>query len=245
MSIVDEGPLSLLTSAIGFLEAPFDEAAHALRSWCRTQWLFLRFKKGQIQDARDVMARLFPMTNVGCREVLLETDSRWVAYLNDSLLGADVHGTTSYLSEKLGTRGIMAACSRDIGFGRKQISHHNVRFSLYGPKPNPILNDLRNVQVTSDHGGRKWTFHESGKPLDFERTDAYKAKRVRDRFTVAMLEEVHACLRDPAEGHELLRPTLCLPGETTPLCCCRTGNNMGRGRGHAARGGFRRVRERG
>ncbi len=189
MSIVDEGPLSLLTSAIGFLEAPFDEAAHALRSWRRTQWLFLRFKKGQIQDARDVMARLFPMTNVGCREVLFETDSRWVAYLNDFLLGADVYGTTSYLSEKLGTRGIMAACSRDIGFGRKQISHHNVRFSLCGPKPNPILNDLRNVQVTSDYGGRKWTFHESGKPLDFERTDAYKAKRVRDRFTVAMLEE--------------------------------------------------------
>jgi hypothetical protein len=45
---------------------------------------------------------------------------------------------------------------------------------------------VRSIEATFD--GSRWIFSADGPEQWFEATDAYRARRVRDRFTSAMLE---------------------------------------------------------
>ena len=59
-------------------------------------------------------------------------------------------------------------------------------FSLYGPTKSDWLNRIRHLQVSHDVDG--WTFDEGGKLQPFEEAEAYKKRRIQDRFTFEMLE---------------------------------------------------------
>jgi hypothetical protein len=61
-----------------------------------------------------------------------------------------------------------------------------VQFELFGPLPTQFLNYVRSVSVAFD--GKRWVFNASGIEQAFEETEAYQARRVRDRFTSDMLE---------------------------------------------------------
>jgi hypothetical protein len=50
-----------------------------------------------------------------------------------------------------------------------------------------LLNIRRSISAVND-GGR-WRFDANGEPLDFERSERYKARQIRDRFTPEMLDE--------------------------------------------------------
>jgi hypothetical protein len=62
----------------------------------------------------------------------------------------------------------------------------SVQFEMLGPFKNDFLNYIRTVHASFD--GSRWVFDAVGTPQDFEELDAYKAPRVRDRFTSEMLE---------------------------------------------------------
>ncbi len=61
-----------------------------------------------------------------------------------------------------------------------------VQFELFGPLKTRFLNYVRTVSVAFD--GSRWQFNANGTVQDFEEADAYRARRVRDRFTSQMLE---------------------------------------------------------
>jgi hypothetical protein len=58
-----------------------------------------------------------------------------------------------------------------------------LRLEGIGPEPFDVI---RAVQVPEQNVGR-WSFAEGGIPLDFEDTEAYRRRRVRDRSTLEML----------------------------------------------------------
>lgn len=61
-----------------------------------------------------------------------------------------------------------------------------VQFQLFGPVQTDWLNYIRTISVAND--GTRWGFEAGGTPQDFEDPHAYRARRVRDRFTSEMLE---------------------------------------------------------
>lgn len=61
-----------------------------------------------------------------------------------------------------------------------------VQFELFGPLDTEFLNYVRTVSVVFD--GSRWQFAATGTEQAFEEVEAYRARRVRDRFTSAMLE---------------------------------------------------------
>jgi hypothetical protein len=61
-----------------------------------------------------------------------------------------------------------------------------VQFELFGPVDTEFLNYVRTVSVVFD--GSKWRFDATGTVQAFEDVAAYRARRIRDRFTSAMLE---------------------------------------------------------
>jgi hypothetical protein len=63
----------------------------------------------------------------------------------------------------------------------------SVPFELVGPELTNHSNYIRAISATNDGG--KWVFVETRDPLPFEQVGAYKARRVRDRFTSEMLAD--------------------------------------------------------
>jgi hypothetical protein len=78
----------------------------------------------------------------------------------------------------------------------------SVQFEMLGPFKNDFLNYIRTVHASFD--GSRWVFDAVGTPQDFEELDAYKAPRVRDRFTSEMLERYCKAL---AWTYSTRRPT--------------------------------------
>jgi len=60
---------------------------------------------------------------------------------------------------------------------------------VFGPHENSRGNNyLRSLGAMND-GGR-WVFDDAGEPFPFEKPKQYKARRVRDRFTLEMLKDL-------------------------------------------------------
>ena len=53
------------------------------------------------------------------------------------------------------------------------------------------MNHVRTVSLVNDDG---WSFDQSGEPFAFEETGRYAARKVRERFTFAMLKQYLAHL---------------------------------------------------
>jgi hypothetical protein len=60
-----------------------------------------------------------------------------------------------------------------------------VSFQLFGPLRTDFINYVRTVEVIYDG---KWEFILGGTEQQFEEPEAYKGRRVQDRFTSEMLE---------------------------------------------------------
>ena len=60
-------------------------------------------------------------------------------------------------------------------------------FEVYGGSKAWLAGVERSVKLLNDGG--KWRFIQDGPPLPFEDLDAYKARRVKDRFRVALLDK--------------------------------------------------------
>lgn len=73
--------------------------------------------------------------------------------------------------------------------GHRKVKATPVRstlFALYGPSNTDWLNRIRYLSVSNDVRG--WSFSESGDVQPYEEPDAYKQRRIQERFTIQMLE---------------------------------------------------------
>jgi hypothetical protein len=76
------------------------------------------------------------------------------------------------------------------------------------------LQGIRSIAAVND-GGR-WTWDESGTPQLFETPDRYAARRIRDRFTIEMLDAYCRALGIRYFDSEFYGPDAVLIEDTRP-----------------------------
>jgi hypothetical protein len=181
-----------ITSEIGFIEADRATTVREYLDWQQSidrpggrLRLSERRLRGRLEDA---LSSLLPLVDIeSSRHLFIPTASGWTAYLDNGWDGPDVFPPVSYLSERLGCTGVRAAADRhtmprdERGPGQ----YGSVQLDVWGPDGTPPLMYVRSIYAAND-GGR-WVFGQSGTPYPFEETERYRARRIRDRFTFAML----------------------------------------------------------
>ncbi len=179
-----------ITSQIGFLEGDLDRVAGELINW-----------RGELssdvppaithlhEPFPEVLAALQPLTShVTPRELVVGTVSSWTAYFDNGIRGPDPVPVMSYLARRMKTRALAisaiphTADSVNVERGR----YGAVSFELFGPSRTHFLNYIRSVALVFN--GRKWEFALGGEPQPFEELDAYRARKVNERFTFEMLD---------------------------------------------------------
>lgn len=190
-----------ITSSIGYLRQDLDSAADALIRWRRE--LFTVVESVQMMAALpECLPLLEPLTGgARPRELLVEVSGGWTAYFDCSLRGTDAVSTIGYLSERIGCQGLAVVTVphtvHDRGTGGQMGS---VQFEMFGPLRTDFMNSVRSISASFD--GNRWVFHASGTEQWFENSDAYKSRRIRDRFTAQMIDDYAKALEldvfDPA-----------------------------------------------
>ncbi len=201
--------LAPITSEIGFLAVPLEVASEALYQW---RWSLYAARGPVVRTPvsgalEDLIRRLLPLTVPAItRELLVSTESDWVAYFSNFRRGSDAGPPMSVLAGRLATRGVrICAVPHTLrGHGRAAHGRYGAAIiEIYGPRGTE-----RFVSVTNDGG--PWGFDQFGTPFSFENVDQYRAPRARDRFTILMLIEFahHLGLRPFDE--DFYQPESCL-----------------------------------
>ena len=179
-----------ITSSIGFLELPLDKAMDGLERWRRSRYSEVVTERTP-GGFPGVLSRLEPLTSGGRPRELLVSAGLWTAYFDCSLRGTDAVSAIGHLSRRMQCQGLaVRAKPHTIGSpGVRRGRAGSVQFELFGPLRTRFLNYVRSVAVNFD--GSRWVFNANGPEQPFEDTEAYRVRRVRDRFTSRMLE--HYC----------------------------------------------------
>lgn len=184
-----DGRLSPLAHSWGFLEAPVDAVAAAMQTWATRIGFPLRSKE-MAGDLQTILLHLEPLSTFPQREVVVSTQSAWTALFDNAASGGDPYTPVSYLAQEMECRGLTVASVPDTitkGDRPGRGTYGAVQLALYGPEGTEFLNHVRSIQAINDGG--KWVFVVNGPIQPFERPEAYRARRIRDRFPPWLLEE--------------------------------------------------------
>lgn len=167
-----------LTGAYAFLDADIADVAETLTGW----------RRGLDRDPRSeavsgslssLLRRLEPMS-LGYRELLLRTKSPWTAYFADHLTGAD--------EAPVGQLARFLRCSALYLIRWPVVGFEALRFQLIADHETDFLNYERTIEVGTHDNGRK-VFTAVGQVQPYEQVEAYRARRVADRLTPAMVDD--------------------------------------------------------
>jgi len=187
-----------ITSSIGFLELPLERVVDGFVTWDRSLG---RRTETEPVPFPDGLERLPPLVGGSRpRRLFAANGSGWTAYFDCGLRGTDAVSVVGHLSRTLGCQGVaIRATPHTVGVADGVPARFGaVQFELFGPLPTEFMNYVRTVHVTFN--GRAWEFAATGTEQPFEEVDAYRARRVRDRFTSEMLERYCRALGvDPFE----------------------------------------------
>lgn len=177
-----------VTRSLGFLNLPLEQAAEALRDW-RTRLHGSAQTTALTGGLEQNIHRLEPLTiPVRLRELLVSTaDPAWTAYFDCGARGGDPVSALGHLAMVARVRAVLVShvphtFDAKTGAGR----YGATQLQVLGPEATNALGYVRVVSALND-GGR-WVFHVSGPPFEFEESDRYEARRIKDRFTEEMLE---------------------------------------------------------
>lgn len=175
-----------ITSQVGFLEVSLEQSAEFFVKWRRE--LYGRVESIPLDEPfPEMLHRLEPLVGGARPRELLVSHGKWTAYFDSSLNGTDARSTIGHLSRAMQRHGVVATSIphthgvNGLPGGRMGM----VGFSLLGPLRTSFSNLVRCVEVAFD--GR-WEFDATGTEQAFEEIEAYRARRVQDRFTADMLE---------------------------------------------------------
>jgi hypothetical protein len=209
-----------ITSAIGFLELPLEEAGKGLLAW-RKELFGWRTKASAVSGSLpEMLERLPPLTGgVRPRELLVGTfGDRWTAYFDCAFQGSDPSSTVGHLSQALQCQGVtVSSVPHTVGTSLATPGRYGgVQFELYGPLQTDFINYVRTISAA--HDGERWRFDADGTVQAFEQTDRpcpqdprplhlRDARGVRRRarpaaFRRGLLLGPGRADRNPAEGSE-------------------------------------------
>jgi hypothetical protein len=180
-----DGSFAPITFGCGFLECPFDPVADAYKKWMGRVASYFSFKliDGPLST---LLSALEPLTAPPTRRLLVETTSNWTAFFDNCTCRTDAESFSAYLCGVLNCRGLMIVCSPEIkGTDGRQLNYGNVRFTLHAASGPSKWDTIRSISATH---AEEWHFGLYGETLPFEEFETYQARRVRDRFTIPMLE---------------------------------------------------------
>ena len=126
--------------------------------------------------------RLFPITEQ--RMLFIQCNSEWTALFCDTDDNPEL--PIGNITGKLKLRGAIATYvpnSYNAQTDKGQMGA--VQLRMFEPFETFFLNYGRSISVVNEYG--RWSFDEGYEPLPFENLEAYKARRIRDRFTIEML----------------------------------------------------------
>jgi hypothetical protein len=197
LSLLSTHEFAPITFQVGFLEAPLSTVAEAYGSWHRR--LAEKFRaefsiRATTGGLDDCLPELEPLTTPQDRDLIVETDSAWVAFFTKGSRVPDVWAPVGELCRLLACRGIAARCIPDRdsnGSGQPRI-YGCVSFDLFSPRQTDWLNVERSVCSMNDGG--KWEFWARGTPQEYEELDQYTLRRIADRFRADMLTRYCAAL---------------------------------------------------
>ena len=179
-----------ITSEIGFLQTDYKTAVEAYLAW-QNQILEeddIILEKEPLSVSLDVaLNRLVPLTSpIRCRYLFVPTENNWVAFFDNWWQGTDAAAPMCFLATQLKTTGLRVAAVPDT-MPRESTKDSTGR---YGSSILEVYNgrDDATRSVFAANDGGKWKFGQSGDPLPFENLEAYKAKRIRDRFDFERLD---------------------------------------------------------
>jgi hypothetical protein len=192
MSFLLNNDFAPVTFGFGFVETSFPSLCAAFEQWHGK----IDAKFGVKTELRMIVAPLAtallslePLTTPIDRYLLVETRSNWTAIFANGLRVNDVFSPVSYLPLLLNCRGLEVGYAPDRSkSGRKDLIRMwgHTLFALYGPNNTDWLNRIRHLSISNDVSG--WSFSESGEVQPFEELDEYAKKRIKERFTIEMLE---------------------------------------------------------
>jgi hypothetical protein len=224
-----QGRYAPISSEMGFLKCDARAAADAFAAWQRPAQ-HSRGVELRIDEVRgDVSTRLdnlLPLTSVEARRYLfLPTHSSWTAFVDNGWSGTDVFSVVSFLAlqiECVGVRAVSVPHTYRHGTKGPLGRYGATIFELYSPSPTDcsFLNIKRSIAAA--HDGSRWQFNADGTVMDFERTESYHERQIRDRFTPELLAEYlrrleiqmfsEAFFSVPVPGYLVSKQGTCAPG---------------------------------
>lgn len=177
---------------MGFLEAPFENTLERFLKW--------QFDIGAKFDRRpkhemfvgslpEALARLDPLTTPPTKVLLIETCSRWTAFLDNGLRMSDPESAVGHLCSIMPCRGVVVHCAPDRSQTKDEDAlrvYGIVSFKMFAPHRTDWLNRERSIVAMNDGGS--WLFSAEGIEQPFEEPERYRARRIADRFTDQMLQ---------------------------------------------------------
>ncbi len=180
-----DGALNPITKSIGLVEADCRKVAEIYCAWTAEVSGASGIgaeAESRNDDLRTILVSLAPLSVPSTRFAFVQTQSHWTAYFDNFRLGTDAGSRMSELGRRVGCRAIrITSVEHTIRKGRSDGEYGGVILSVTGA----LGETIRTISVVND-GGR-WTFDAFGDPFPFEVPEAYKRKRIRDRFTHEML----------------------------------------------------------
>lgn len=179
-----------VTFSWGFLEKPIAELTEFRVSWGKS----LRHNEACVTfeaNLADALPRLEPLYALSV--LYISTKSTWTAVFQGSTGVTSPLAQVSYAAETIGCRGLIVTCIEDTFNARTGKGlYGGTSIELFAPARTSYMNVERVVSAINDAG--KWVFDTFGAPKEFEKTEAYSSRKIRERFTPLMLEEYCAAL---------------------------------------------------
>lgn len=173
------------TSEVGFFESDVRNVSQWLANIGDRSWHLI--PSATLVDLVREIPSTTDMREFARRDLLIPLGS-WCALLNNSVAGTDVGGLPGVAARNHGYRGVRAVSAISA-------EHPATMLEVYEPEISAPLNRRRLIYAMSDRG--RWSFDTEGEPFDFEETENYSKRRIRDRFTPEMLERYLIALGVP------------------------------------------------
>lgn len=166
------------TSSYALFSMPLDEIASAWAAWMATANPY-PVRTDLAGSADELFPNLEPLSMATDKHLFVANGECWTSYFNNSLLGSDVFLELSRLAG--------SHCCTALRIVKQPTATIFEAYECPDRGGEPPLNERRTIQAAKD--GR-WTFGSSGTPYPFEDVSRYEAKRIRDRFTPEMLDDI-------------------------------------------------------
>ena len=172
--------LKPITSKVAFIKADINQIVEKFLEWQSPLIAEHKnsFERTSINHTlENALLRLCPLTTVELRKYLfIPTNSPWVAFFDNGHMGTD-RTAPEVLSKMLNTECVYVVCDADTG---------ETLLDIYGKNSSAETDLIRSIAVIKEGG---WKFYQYGTPLPFEDLEKYKARLIKNRFNLSMLND--------------------------------------------------------